>query len=73
MAKIRFKTRTNEVIKSKYVEKKTFKTGLGIFCVIFSFLLVSLYRLYILNDFQTILQQITTYYSSFETFVKGLF
>jgi len=77
MAKVRFRNRTNDIIKAKYVEKRTFTIGLFAFGCVFSLLLTATYRLYILGDLTTIIQQIqsqiTTYYNQLETFIKGLF
>ena len=73
MAKARFKQRTNEIIKSKYVEKKTFKRGLFAFSAVSSLLGLATYRLYNLGEFKGILTLLTTYYASFEHYIKGLF
>lgn len=69
MAKVTFKSRTNAILKAKYVEKKTFKKGLKVLCCVLLLLGLSIYRLYELNDFN----KITTYYNQLTLFVKGFF
>lgn len=68
MAKIRFTTNTNEVIKRKYVERKTFKRFLFGCYSLSGLLLLSLGRLYCLGDFGVLASKITTYY---RILVKG--
>lgn len=77
MAKARFTNRTNDIIKAKYVEKKTFKIGLLAFGCVSSLLLMATYRLYHLGDLNVLLKhfnnQITTYYTQLGHLIKGLF
>lgn len=55
MAKFKFKTNTHEIIKARYVEKKTFKRVLiALGCVVL-LLGIATYRLYVLGDFKGIL------------------
>lgn len=73
MAKARFKTRTNEIIKAKYVEKKTFKQLVAVLACISMLFFGATYRLYLLGDFKSSFIQITTYYTLIGNFIKGLF
>lgn len=76
MAKARFKARTNEILKAKYVAKKTFKIGLLAFGCVSLLLGMSIYRLYVLGDLSGLLnvfyKQVTTYYTLLEHLIKGL-
>lgn len=73
MGKARFSSSTSDVLKAKYVEKKTFKTLLLALGCSLLFLGKATHRLYVLGDFQGILTQVTTNYTGIETFIKGLF
>ena len=73
MARMRFKHRTTDLIKAKYVGKKTFKIVLIALGCTISLLVGATYRLYVLGDFNALFNTITTKYTTLEHFIKGLF
>lgn len=73
MAKARFTNRTTEIIKAKYVEKKTFKWALIALGCVSGLLLASTHRLYVLGEFNAIIKQSNNYYTLLMQFIKGLF
>jgi hypothetical protein len=73
MARMRFKHRTTDLIKAKYVGKKAFKIVLIALGCTLALLGVSTYRLYVLGDFNAFFNTLTTKYTILEHFIKGLF
>lgn len=74
MAKIKISTeKSHEIIKARFVEKKTFKVLLIVQCISLILLGISLYRLNNYHEFDGILLKITTYSTNIFNYCKGLF
>jgi len=62
MAKMRFVARTTEIIKKKYVEKKTFKLLFSLTVILLILLGISVKRLHNLHQFDALYIKLNNYY-----------